>query len=787
MRRILLSSAFAVLCAATAFGQSSTLFTQYCVGCHNDTTKSGGLSLTKIDLSRPADHAEQLEKVILKMKAGMMPPPSSTRRPDAATAKSFVAELESSIDKAAAARPNPGRPVLHRLNRTEYENSVRELLDIEIDAAAFLPPDDMSEGYDNMSDVLTISPTLLEGYLSAAGKIARLAVGDPTATTVVESYTVPVSYSQIRHVEGTPFGTRGGIAVKHNFPADGEYVFIMAFYYASIGGFFGDNKPAEGEQIEVAIDGERVALLDISRKLKVDQDLRTKPIKVKSGPHVVSASFIERITGPVQDFVMPFEQALADPSTGHIRGLTGLPHLRTFGVKGPEKVTGISDSPSRQKTFICRPANAGEETACATKIVTKLGTQAFRRPVTDKDVKHLLSFFTTGRKQRDFDYGIMLAVQAVLADPEFIFRFERTPAGLPPGTNYRISDLELASRLSFFLWSSPPDEELISAAAAGRLKNAQVLEQQVKRMLADPRAEALSTNFAGHWLRLQNLKDAHPDVFIYPNWDVNLTQSMKRETELFFDSIVREDRNITDLLTADYTFVDGRLARHYKIPNIVGNRFRRIQYTDPNRRGLLGHGSVLTLTGLANRTSPVIRGAWVLEVLMGTPPPNPPANVPPLKENEDNVKALSVRERLTAHRASPACSSCHNIIDPIGYSLENFDPTGAWRTKDTGETIDPSGVFYDGTKVDGPAGLREFLKKNETLFVTNFTQNLLMYALGRVLHPYDMPAVRQIVQEAERNDKRFSAFVMSIVKSTPFQMRKAEAAPSENQAGNERD
>jgi len=779
MRSVLLACGMVFLSVSAVSAQTTALFNQYCVSCHNDTTKSGGLSLARIDLSKPAEHAEQLEKVALKLKAGMMPPVTSTRRPDAATVKTFVAEMEGSIDKAAAAKPNPGRPILHRLNRTEYQNSVRDLLDFKVDATAFLPPDDMSDGYDNMSDVLTISPTLLEGYMTAAGKIARLAVGDPTATTVVESYTVPVSYSQVRHVEGTPFGTRGGTVVTHNFPADGEYSFVLSFYYASIGSFFGDNKPAEGEEIEISIDGERVALLPVSRRLKVDDYLQTPPIKVKSGPHVVSAAFIERITGPVQDFVMPFEQSLADPSTGHIRGLTGLPHLRTFGVKGPEKITGVSDSPSRQKIFTCRPANPGQEISCATKIVTALARQAYRRPATDRDVKHLLSFYTNGRKQRDFDYGITLAVQAALSDPEFIFRFERTPAGIAAGANYRISDLELASRLSYFLWSSTPDDELITVAAAGRLKNPQVLDQQVKRMLADPKAEMLSTNFAGHWLRLQNLKDAHPDVFIYPNWDINLTQSMKRETELFFDSIVREDRNVMDLLTADYTFVDGRLARHYRIPNIVGNRFRRVQHTDENRRGLLGQGSILTLTGLANRTSPVIRGAWILEVLMGTPPPNPPANVPPLKENEDNVKALSVRERLTAHRASPACSSCHDVMDPIGYSLENFDPTGAWRTKDNGETIDPSGVFYEGTKVSGPAGLREFLKKNENLFITNFSQNLLMYALGRVLHPYDMPAVRQIVQEAGRNNNRFSALVMGIVKSTPFQMRKAEAAQTD--------
>jgi hypothetical protein len=586
----------------------------------------------------------------------------------------------------------------------------------------------------------------------------------------------------MRHVDGAPFGTRGGVVVQHNFPADGEYSFVISFYYASIGAFFGDNKLAEGEQIEISIDGKRVALLNISPKIKSDDDMKTDPVRITAGPHTVAAAFLERSSGPVQDFVMPFERALADLSTGHIPGLTGLPHLRNLGINGPYKATGVSDTPSRSRIFVCRPAAAGEELACANRIISKLARQAYRRPVAERDLKHLRSFYETGRKQKDFDYGITLAVQAILSDPEFIFRFERTPAGVAAGANHRISDLELASRLSFFLWSTAPDDQLITIAGEGKLKNPQVLEQQVRRMLADPRAKTLASNFASHWLHLQNLKDVHPDVYLYPNWDYNLTESMVRETQMFFSSIVSEDRNVMDLLTADYTFVDGRLARHYGIPNVVGNRFRRVQIADANRRGLLGHGSILTLTSLANRTSPVIRGQWILEVLMGAPPPNPPANVPPLKENEEGNKPLSVRERLQAHRASPACSSCHNIMDPIGYSLENFDPVGAWRTRDSGYVVDPSGVFYDGSKVDGPAGLRDFLKRKESLFVTNFSRHLLMFALGRVLHDYDMPAVRSVVQEAARNNNRFSSIVMGIVKSTPFQLRRAEEATTINQA-----
>jgi len=642
----------------------------------------------------------------------------------------------------------------------------------------------MSQGYDNMSDVLTISPTLLDGYLRSASKISRLAIGDPEATPVVDTYVVPQAISQLKHMEGAPMGTRGGVVVRHNFPADGEYRFIMSFYYASIGGFFGDNKPAEGEQIEVSIDGERVAMLNVSRRIKTDEDLRTEPIKITAGPHVVAATFIQRSAGPVEDFVMPFERALADLSTGHITGLTGLPHLRNLGIAGPTKVTGISETASRRKILVCKPATAAEkdEIPCARKIVGTLARQAFRRPVTSDDFENLMYQYQTGRKGKNFEAGITQAVQAIVADPEFLFRFERTPATVAPGANYRISDLELASRLSFFLWSSPPDDQLITLASEGKLKNATVLEQQVKRMLADPRALSLSKNFASHWLRLQNLKDVHPDIYLYPDWDQNLNESMAKETQMFFDNIVRQDRSILELLTANYTFVDERLAGHYRIPNVTGNRFRRIELKDENRRGLLGQGSILTLTSLANRTSPVIRGAWILDVLMGTPPPNPPANVPPLMENEEGKKLMSVRERLQSHRQSAACASCHNIMDPIGYSLENFDPVGAWRTKDSGFDIDPSGKLHDGTPVAGPKELNQFLIRNQDLVLRNFSQHLLMFAMGRVLQYYDMPAVRQIALEASRNENRFSAFVMGIVKSIPFQMKKAEPRDTTNAA-----
>jgi hypothetical protein len=735
---------------------------------------SAGLSLEHVDPTDPVADVETFEKILLKLQTGMMPP-SGSLQPDGDTRRSLIADLESRIDEAYEARPSPGRPVLHRLNRAEYANAVRDLLGVEVDVDGLLPADDMSQGYDNMSDVLTVSPTLLESYLTAAGKISRLVIGDPDATPTVETYVVPQAFSQMRHVPETPFGTRGGIAVRHHFPADGNYVFRLSFYFASIGAFFGDNIPAEGEQIEIAVNGERVALLDLNRKMRTTDVLRTVPISIKAGPQLISASFIQRAAGPVQDFVMPFDQALADLSTGHFPGLTGLPHLRNIGIDGPHEVTGVSPTPSRERVLTCRPSRNSEDTQCADQILSTIASRAFRRPLTEIDRNRLIEFFNTGRSEGDFEDGIRLGLQSILADPEFLFRFERTPDDIVPGENYTVSDLELASRLSFFLWSSIPDEELLAVAAAGQLSDSAELERQVLRMLADEKSKTLSTNFAAHWLRLQNLNDVRPDVFMYPNWDLNLTRSMRRETELLFDSIVRNDGNVMELVTADYTFVDQRLAEHYGLPGVIGNRFRRVAVADEARRGLLGHSSVLTLTSLANRTSPVIRGAWVMDVLLGTPPPRPPANVPPLDENEHGEVPSTMRERLALHRASPACASCHRIMDPIGFALENFDPIGAWRTRDSGMMIDASDRLFDGTAVDGPSSLRQYLEKSEDLFVGNFARNLMMFALGRVLQPTDMAAVRRVAERASTHDNEFSAFVLGIVSSPPFMMRQAEA------------
>jgi hypothetical protein len=758
---------------STSAAAHRALVDDYCVTCHNEDTRVGNFSLETIDLSAPGAFAEPLEKVALKLRAGMMPP-AGMPRPEPGDLAAFVADLESAIDADAAINPNPGRPVLHRLNRTEYKNVIRDLLALDVDVESLLPPDDMSQGYDNMSDVLTISPTLLDGYIRAAGKLSRLAVGDPGASPAVETYVVPQAISQLRHVEGAPFGTRGGLVVRHHFPADAEYVIVIAFYHRSLGEIFGDNRPAEGEQVEISLNGHRVALFDIDRKMKETESLRTPPIRIQAGPQTISAAFVQRLEGPVQDFVMPFERALADLSTGNVAGLTGLPHLKTLGVDGPYDATGVSETESRRRIFSCRPSGPEDEDTCAREIFSNLARRAFRRPATAGDVERLMPLYESARGSQSFDAGITAGLQAILSDPEFLFRFERTPEEAAPGENHRVSDLELASRLSFFLWSSGPDDELITLASEGKLADAAVLERQVRRMLEDPRAEALSKSFATHWLHLQNLEDAHPDVYLFSDWDYNLTVSMRRETELFFDSIVREDRSVFDLLTADYTFVDERLAKHYGIPNVLGNRFRRVPVPDENRRGLLGQGSILTLTSLANRTSPVIRGAWILDVLLGTPAPRPPANVPPLKENETGGKHLSVRERLEEHRANPACSACHAIMDPLGYSLENFDAVGAWRFKDSGFDIEPSGSLFDGTQVNGPGGLRRYLLRSDTLYLRNFTRHLLMYALGRVVQHYDMPTVRAIARNAAENDNRFSSIVLGIVNSAPFQMRRAE-------------
>jgi hypothetical protein len=764
---------------AFATEQSQRAFlNQYCVYCHNDQTKSGSMSLSKFDLVHITKNGDLPEKMIKKVRVGLMPPPGMPR-PKPAVLSAFAASLETAIDREAALHPDPGRPPLHRLNRTEYANSVRDLLNVDVDVSSLLPADDMSHGFDNMADALTISPALMEGYIRAAGRISREAVGDASARAITQTYSLPRVANQLRHVEGTPLGTRGGISVVHDFPADGEYVFKIGMYYAATGALYGQNQ-GKGQMIEVAVNGARAALIEINPSITLAKDgIKTDPIQVKAGPQRISASFVQKFDGPIEDEYHMVEQTLVDTQIGSLPGMTTIPHLHEFSVTGPVKVEGVSDTPSRRKIFSCRPAPGADAIPCAKQIVSALARQAWRRPVDANDLETLLSFYQSGKNEGGFETGIRTAIQAILANPEFVIRFERVPAGVAPGRNYRISDLELASRLSFFLWSSPPDDQLISLAAEDKLREPVILEKQVKRMLADPRSEALTDNFAVEWLHLQNLKGVNPDLFLFPNFDRTLTDSMRRETQLLFDNVMREDRPVTELLTANYTFVDERLAKHYGIPNIMGNRFRRVPVTDPNRYGLLGHGSILTLTSYAIRTSPVQRGKYVMEVLLGTPPPPAPPNVPALPENADSrtghaEKFLSVRQRMEEHRSNPACAGCHKMMDPIGFSLDNFDAVGVWRTNDSGFRIDPSGQMFDGAKLDGPASLRQAILNHSDAFISTFTENLLAYGLGRVIDTPDMPAVRAIDRAAAPRNNQFSSFVLAIVKSEPFQYRRAE-------------
>jgi len=756
----------------TSVESQRALADQYCAGCHNDKTKSGGFSFTEIDLARPDQSAERAEKIIRKVRSGMMPPAGS-RRPDAPTLRAFASGLESRIDLVAAKQIHVEAPELHRVNRTEYRNSVRDLLGMDVDVSALLPPDPKTGGFDNMSDALTVTPALMQSYVRAAEKISREAIGDAQAPPTMVQYMVPKVVNQYRHVEGAPFGTRGGISMVHNFAADGDYVFKLQLYYWYTGELVGSKLPQslQGQQIELSVDGERAAIFTIDPQIQeTEGDLVTPAIKVKAGTLRVSAALFSKFDGPVEDQYWLVEQTLVDVSIGTHAGITGLPHLRSMFITGPMAITGISETPSRRKIFTCRPTTAKDEEACATQIVSRLAKQAFRRPITADDLEGLMTQYHVGRKDGDFETGVRTALQSVLAKPEFVFRFEPIPDNVAPGQNYRLSDLQLASRLSYFLWSSAPDDELLNVASQNKLKDPVVLQQQVKRMLADSRSEALATNFAGQWLQLGGLLEATPESGIFPNYTRNLGTSMRREVELLFNSVVREDRNITDLLTSDYTFVDEVLAKHYGIPNVLGSRFQRVMLTDPNRFGLIGKAGILTMTALANRTSPVSRGKYVLEVLIGSPPPNPPPNVPRLKEAGDNEKVLTVRERMEQHRADSACRSCHQIMDPIGMALENFDAVGLWRAKDGGFAIDPSGTMYEGSKLDGPVSVRQAVLNRSDAFLGNFTQNLLAYGVGRVLDYRDMPMARSIARDAAKSNNRFSAFIMGVVKSPQFAM-----------------
>ncbi len=750
---------------------------QYCLECHDSDKAKGDLVLEDFDPAKADRRADVAEKMIRKLRAGMMPPPGKDRPPEAALA-SLAASLETKLDAAAALHPNPGRRSFQRLNRAEYAASIRDMLSLDVDVASFLPPDTISHNFDNIADAQSMSATLLEGYLRAASQVSRLAVGDPDASPSSTIYKIPRLASQLAHVDGAPFGTRGGISVVHNFPADGEYVFRMMLHSIPTGQLYGSI--VRGEQLEVSVNGQRAAAIEINPRMSEadpsGMNLQTPPIAVKAGPQRVSAAFIQRSEAPFDDLLAPVEQTLADTQIGSALAVTTLPHLRELAVVGPQRVTGVSDTPSRRKVFSCRPLAPEEEIACASRIISSLARKAYRRPATPADVNGLMKFYLTERETGGFEISIRTALQAMLASPHFIFRLEEAPNTARAGQAYKINDLDLASRLSFFIWGSAPDDDVIAAASRGALGTSAGLDQQARRMLADPRASALSTRFASQWLRLQDLDKIHPDARLYPQFDTTLAEAMVKETQLLFDHIVREDRDVLELLSADYTFVNERLARHYGIPNISGPGFRKVSQADPNRRGLFGQGSILTMTSVADRTSPVLRGKWVLEVLLGMPPPPPPPNVPGFEETmaAHGTRLLSVRERMEEHRANPECQSCHRVIDPIGLALENFDVVGMWRIRDGGAGIDASGQLYDGTRLDGPDGLRSALLKRKDVVLRTFTENLMAYGLGRRIEPFDMPTVRKIVRDAGTAQNHFSSFVLGIVKSPAFRMSRVD-------------
>ncbi len=770
------------------------LIDKYCVTCHNQRLKTAGLALDPPELDDIAAHADVWEKVIRKLRTGAMPPAGSPR-PDHAAATALVSSLETTIDRASTGAPNPGNVPVHRLNRIEYANAIRDLLGLAIDPRAFLPPDDAdAHGFDNNAGVLSVSPALLERYVAASRKISRLAIGDTAIVPGFETYRVDRMLVQDERMsDELPFGSRGGVAVRHHFPVDGTYVVKLRLQrnlYDYIRGL------TEPHELDVRIDGERVVRfrtggVNVGKPAPAtyagnipgdrawedymhdgDAALEVRTV-VKAGPRVVGVSFVKRHAEPegiLQPRVSGFTTTVDEL-------VDGGPGIESVSIGGPYDATAPSGTIAHQRIFLCRPpsgAGAGVEEACAARILETLARRAYRRATTSADSDTLLKFYRAGRPRGGFEAGIQRGLERMLADPEFLFRIERSP-GAAPGSVVRVSDVDLASRLSFFLWSSIPDDELLDVGIRGELRRPGVLQAQVRRMLADERAFALVENFASQWLTVRGLRGATPDPDLFPDFDENLRDAFRKETELFLDSQIRSDRSIVDLLTADYTFVNERLARHYGIPNVYGERFRRVAVTRPERMGLLGHGSVLTVTSYANRTSPVLRGKWILDNLLGAPPPPPPADVPGLVDNAEDGRPLSMRERMERHRKNPACATCHKRMDPIGFALENFDAIGAWRMRnESGAPVDATDTMPDGTTLQGVAGLRALLLARKDEVVVTAAEKLLMYALGRGLETYDQPAVRAMVREAAAADFRWSAVVAALVNSTPFQMRRTD-------------
>jgi cytochrome c551/c552 len=779
-------------------GAQQAVLDRYCVTCHNQKLKTGGLELDKLSLTRAGADAETWEKVVRKVRAGMMPP-AGAPRPDRASLDALAGTVEGALDRAAAEHPNPGRAPLHRMNRGEYAHAINQLLAVDVDPATLLPADDSSNGFDNIADVLGVSPALMERYVSAAAKISRVAVGDRDTSPLDVTYTVKGDLSQTATLDGLPPGTRGGTVIRHTFPLDGEYLIKLSLTKLSFGQVFGEG--AEDQELEVTLNGERVKLYRLDdvpmffmrekpgapappqplsdpneERVKMTPDIHLEfRLKVKAGPQQIGVAFLQKSYEANEDLVHRPLSSTNDPNIGMQYGYTTVPHLGRVDITGPYNATGPGETPSRKRIFLCHPNADADEIPCARQILSNLVRRAFRRAPGEQDLEPLLSFYQQERNRAgSFDAGIEMALRRILADPEFIFRFEPPPATVPLKGVYRISDTELASRLSFFLWSSIPDDELLNLGIQGKLHDPAVLERQTRRMLADPRAHALASNFAGQWLYLRDLKNANPDSREFPDFDDNLRQAFQRETEMLFESVEREDRSVLDLLTADYTFVNERLAKHYGIANVYGPDYRRVPVPADARRGLLGQGSMLLVTSNANRTSPVQRGKWILENLLGTPPPLPPPNVPPLKENSGATAAASVRERMEEHRGNPVCAGCHKIMDPIGLALENFDAVGQWRTVDSGFKIDATGKLVDGTPLDGPASLRKALLDRPDAFVGTMTEKLLMYGVGRETKYYDMPVVRAVMRDAARRNYRFSDLVLGIVKSAPFQMKMKE-------------
>ena len=804
---------------------SATVLKQYCVTCHNERLKTGGFVIDPADVANVGSGADRWEKVVRKLRTQSMPPPGAPR-PDAASYDRVATFLETELDRTEAARPHLGKlPLTHRLSRTEYRNAVRDLLALEslpreVSIDYLLPPDNISSGFDNIADLLFISPSNMERYLDAARKISRLAIGDPTMPVMVNIYRLDPEHPQDERVDELPFGTRGGIAVRSEFPVTGTYIVKV-----EVGA-------ANGHDLEVTVDGERVALRSLGSggpgapsvdappgqpdpsdpdptPPSVDRPAPQGrgagptdaagsagaagarggraggrgraaappplefPLALKAGPKLIGVAFVQRTEARDEATLRP-----------RMRSRGTQPAINSVTISGPYKVTGTGDSPSRRRIFVCRPASAkgsgeagsssAEETACARRILSTLARRAYRRPATETDLRDLLPFYEQGRKQGSFDLGIQKALERLLVSPQFLFRIEREPANVATATAYRVSDLELASRLSFFIWSSIPDDELLDAASSGRLKDPKVLEQQVRRMLADPRSESLVTNFAAQWLYLRDISAKLPDEILFADFDETLRSAMQRETELFIASVFRENRSVLDLLRANYTFLNERLARHYGVPNITGSYFRRVTFPEGSvRGGLLGQGSVLTITSYSTRTSPVLRGKWVLENLLSAAPPPPPPNVPSLNTEKAPGKPLTLREAMIQHRASPACAGCHARMDPIGFAMENFDAVGRWRERDGEQPIDATGTFPEGTKFDGIPGLKKELLRQPEQFVGTVAERLLMYAVGRNLQYYDAPTVRAVMREAAPADYTLASLVLGIVKSRPFQMREA--------------